>query len=51
MHCRRVSLTTGTLLGVCLKGFSREEKNYICVPFLETEIIEILSLGGHLELW
>jgi len=51
MHipCRRVSVSIadplGNLEGVRLLGLSREEK-YIWAPFLDPEIIKILSLGA-----
>jgi len=35
--------------GSFARTFERKE-NYIWVPFLDPEAIEILSLGGHLEL-
>jgi hypothetical protein len=50
MPCKRVSLSTGTLLGnlegFSLLGFLREKKKYVWVPFLDTEAIKILSLAA-----
>jgi len=48
MSCKRVSISTGALLGVRLPGFLRENKKYIWVPFLDPEDIKILSLG---DIW
>ena len=48
MPCRRVSLSIGASLdlkGVRLLGLLREKKYYIWVPFLDQEVITILSLG------
>ena len=55
MPCKRVSLSIGAPLwnldGIRCPGlFERKGKN-IWVPFLDPEDIQILSLGGHLELW
>ena len=50
MPCRQVSLfigaPMGNLEGVCLLGLLREKKYYIWVPFLDPEVIKILSLGA-----
>jgi len=49
MPCRRVSLSIGAPLGnlegVRLLGLLREKKLYIWVPFLDPEVIKILSRG------
>jgi hypothetical protein len=37
--------------GGSFEGIFERKENCICVSFLDTEVIEILSLGGHLELW
>jgi len=51
MPCKWASLTVGALLGnmevVCLPGLLRDEK-YIWVPFLDLEVIKILSLSEPL---
>ena len=50
MPCKRSSLSTGALLGnlerVYCPEHLREKKNYIWVPFLDPEVIKILSLGA-----
>jgi len=48
MPCKRVSLSTGALLGnlegIRLPGLFERKGNYIWIPFLDLEDIQILSL-------
>jgi len=49
MPCKQASLSIGGPAGelrVRLPGLLREKKKYIWVPFLDTEGINILSLGA-----
>jgi hypothetical protein len=50
MSCKQASFSIGALLGnlegVCLPGLLREK--YIWVPFLDPEVIKILSLSETL---
>jgi hypothetical protein len=41
----------GNLEGIRLPGLFERKGQYFWVPFLDPEDTEILSLGGHLELW
>jgi len=46
MPCKQVSLSTGALEGIRLPGLFERKGKYIWVLFLDSEDIQILSLGG-----